>query len=178
MLGENRPRVLVVDDVADAADSLALLLDLWGYDAEVCYAGGAALQAARTCQAQVLLLDIGLPGMDGFQVARRFREEPAAQDTVLIAITGWTSAACRCRAQELGFRYYLVKPVEPEYLRKLLIEVVGSLGFTWAGNTDRDGMANGGPPWRKWHSAEMAAPGSLALGEHISLSPENQAPQT
>jgi CheY-like chemotaxis protein len=164
MLGENRPRVLVVDDVPDAADSLALLLELWGYDAEVCYAGDAALQAARTCQPQVLLLDIGLPGMDGFQVAQRLRAEPAVQQTVLIAITGWTDAACRCRAYELGFRYYLVKPVEPAYLRRLLLGVVGSLGFTWADNTDIDGMASGGPHRRKWRSAEFLAPGKFPAG--------------
>jgi CheY-like chemotaxis protein len=169
MLGENRPRVLVVDDVPDAADSLALLLELWGYDAEVCYAGDAALQAARTCQPQVLLLDIGLPGMDGFQVAKRCRAEPAMQQSVVIAITGWTDAACRCRAQESGFRYYLVKPVEPAYLRKLLLQVVGPLGFAWADNTDIDGMAIGGPRWRKWHNADILAPGKSPAGATHAL---------
>jgi DNA-binding NarL/FixJ family response regulator len=91
------------------------------------------------------------------------------QHAVLIAITGCADEACRCRAQEIGFDHYLVKPVEPEYLHKLIRRVVGPLRFTGAATTDSDGMPNGRPPWRKWLSAEIPASGKRPTGGTHSL---------
>lgn len=138
MVRENGPRVLVVDNVADAADSCALLLRLWGYEARACYEGRAALEAARAYQPQAVLLDIGVPGMDGFEVLRRLREEPALRHIVFIALTGYANEACRVRAQESGFHHFLVKPVDPDDLRELLLRVVGPLGFPKAPPADED----------------------------------------
>jgi two-component system OmpR family response regulator len=120
VMKENRPRVLVVDNVADAADCLALLLRLWGYDAEACYGGAAALEVARADRPQAVLLDVGMPGMDGFQVAQRLRAQPGLADTVVIGITGYGDEACRTQARAVGFDHYLLKPVEPDHLRELL----------------------------------------------------------
>ena len=130
MARKNGPRVLVVDNVADTADSCVYLLRLWGYEADACYAGSSALEAARAYQPQAVLLDIGMPGMDGFEVVRRLREQPALRQTVLIALTGYANEACRLRAQESGFQHFLVKPVDPDDLRELLLRVVGPLGVS------------------------------------------------
>jgi CheY-like chemotaxis protein len=116
----NDPRALVVDDVADAADILTMLLSMWGYNTKVCYGGVAALELARTHRPQVVLLDIGMPGTDGFKVARGLREMPGLEDTVLIGISGYTDEACRARALDSGFDHYLVKPEEPAHLKMLL----------------------------------------------------------
>jgi two-component system, OmpR family, response regulator len=136
MARKNGPRVLVVDDVADTADSCVLLLRLWGYEADACYAGSTALEAARAYPPQAVLLDIGMPGMDGFEVVRRLREQPALRHTVLVALTGYANEACRVRAQESGFQHFLVKPVDPDDLRELLLHVVGPLGFPKAPPAD------------------------------------------
>jgi CheY-like chemotaxis protein len=169
MLGDNRPRVLVVDDVADVANSLALLLELWGYDVEVCYAGGAALESARSCQPHVVLLDVGLPGLDGFQVARRIGEVPGGQHAVFIAITGYGHEACRSRAEAMGFQHYLVKPVEPDYLRELLQQIVGPMGFAAASHAPSNGTHNRGPNWAKWLSVEIPASRKAPVGQTHSL---------
>jgi two-component system CheB/CheR fusion protein len=113
-------RVLVVDDYEDAADSLALLLGLWGYDSEVCYDGPSALETARAYRPQVALLDVAIPRMDGFEVARRLRSVPQLARTVLIAISGYGRESDISRARAVGFSYYLLKPVEPEDLRELM----------------------------------------------------------
>src|ERR1051326_3985430 len=144
MVRDNRPRVLVVDDVADAANSLALLLGLWGYGAKACYGGSAALAAARTYQPQVVLLDLAMPGMDGFQVAQRLRAEPGVRPAVLIAITGYADEACRSRAHALGFYQYLVKPVDPDAVRELLIRVVGYPGLLKTPPADQQGVLQAG----------------------------------
>jgi DNA-binding response OmpR family regulator len=119
-------RALVVDDVADTADSLALLLRLWGYHAQICYGGAAALEVARSYRPHVVLLDIGLPGMDGFEVALRLREMPGLEDTVLIGISGHSGESHCVHAREAGFDHYLIKPEDPVHLRMLLTRTVRS----------------------------------------------------
>jgi CheY-like chemotaxis protein len=113
-------RILVVDDMADAADSLGMLLEMWGNDVRVAYSGFAALELAKGYQPDVALLDIGMPGMDGFQVGQRCRALPGLEGILLIGISGYASPSDHQRARELGFDHYLVKPVDPIYLRDLL----------------------------------------------------------
>src|SRR5439155_159747 len=115
-----RHRILVVDDNADAAESLAVVLRLAGQDVRVRYDGPAALEAARADRPDVVFLDIGMPGMDGYEVARRMRGDPALREAVLIALTGWGQEEDRRRSREAGFDHHVVKPVEPDAVQNLL----------------------------------------------------------
>jgi CheY-like chemotaxis protein len=115
---ERSLRVLVVEDNVDAADSLSLLLRLYGHEVQVARTGPTALKMAETARPDVVLLDIGLPGMDGYQVAKRLRERPEFTDVMMCALTGHTpSEADRHRQQETGFDHYYIKPLN---LAKLL----------------------------------------------------------
>jgi CheY-like chemotaxis protein len=120
-----RPYILAVDDSPDTADSFAALLDLWGYDARACYSGAEALDAARTRRPDAVLLDIGMPDMDGFRVGRLLRELPGCGMTLVIAITGHTPEAYRARGREAGFDHYLIKPIDPDPLKSLLERGIG-----------------------------------------------------
>jgi PAS domain S-box-containing protein len=113
-------RILVVDDSADAADSLAMMLRLDGHDVRVARDGPRALELAAADPPDVALLDIGMPGMDGYEVARRFRADPALRDVLLVAVTGWGQEDDRRRTREAGFDHHLVKPVETGVLESLL----------------------------------------------------------
>jgi CheY-like chemotaxis protein len=113
-------RVLVVEDNIDAAESLATLLRLWSHEVSVVHDGHTALEAAREQQPEVVLLDIGLPGLDGYQVARRLRDELHLDHALLVAMTGYGQPEDRRRSQEAGIQYHFVKPVEPLVLRNLL----------------------------------------------------------
>lgn len=113
-------RILVIDDNMDAADSIAALLHTWGHDTHVAYEGMAAIEAARRYHPDAILLDLGMPGMDGFEVARRLRQEPGLQKALLIALTGWGQAEDRQRTREAGFDHHLVKPVDPQVLEAML----------------------------------------------------------
>jgi PAS domain S-box-containing protein len=118
-------RVLVVEDNADAADSLSLLLRLYGHKVDIARTGPTALQMASATRPDVVLLDIGLPGMDGFQVAQRLREKPEFKDVVICAVTGYTpSEADRQRQQETGFDHHYVKPLNLATLLEMLKSVV------------------------------------------------------
>ncbi len=121
-------RVLVVEDNLDAAESLATLLRLWDHDVEVANDGFSALEAARAQRPEVVLLDIGLPGLDGFQVARKLREEVGLEDTLLVAMTGYGQPEDRRRSREAGIHHHFVKPVEPLVLRNLLASVASDGG--------------------------------------------------
>ncbi len=113
-------RILVVDDNRDAADSLGMLLKLLGADVCTANDGPAALEAFRTYRPSVMLLDIGLPEMDGYEVARRTRQQPEGGDVTLIALTGWGQEEDRRRSREAGIDHHLVKPVDLGVLEKLL----------------------------------------------------------
>jgi PAS domain S-box-containing protein len=117
-----RRRVLVVDDNQDAADSLALLLRLAGQDARTAYDGPSALVRATEFRPEVVFLDIGMPGMDGYEVARQLRAAPSLRGIKLVALTGWGQEEDRRRSAEAGFDRHMVKPVEPEALRKVLVD--------------------------------------------------------
>ncbi len=113
-------RVLVVDDNHDAADSLGLLLRLLGAEAMVVHDGRAALEALKAFEPAVVLLDLGMPGMSGLEVARRMRENPAFARTTLVALTGWGQHDDRRRTREAGFDFHLVKPADVGTLRSIL----------------------------------------------------------
>jgi PAS domain S-box-containing protein len=113
-------RILIVDDNRDSALSLALLLQLGGYQTHTAHDGPAAVDAARAFRPEVALLDIGLPGLNGYEVARRIRKELGLKDAILVALTGWGQDEDRRRAREAGFDHHLVKPVDPQELRALL----------------------------------------------------------
>jgi signal transduction histidine kinase/ActR/RegA family two-component response regulator len=115
-------RILVVDDNRDSADSLALLLRLTGHAVQVAYDGRAALEAALAGSPEVVFLDIGLPGMDGHEVARRLRAQGGMEGALLVAVSGYGQEEDRVRSLEAGFDHHLVKPVEPEAVQALLAE--------------------------------------------------------
>jgi CheY-like chemotaxis protein len=116
---------LVVDDNVDYADGVAMLLRSAGYEVEVVHTGPEALLAAMEFRPDVVVLDIGLPGMDGYEIAERLRELPESARTVLVAITGYGQDEDRRRSREAGIDHHLVKPVAPETLHKLLDSLAG-----------------------------------------------------
>lgn len=113
-------RVLVVDDNRDAADSLAALLTTIGADARVAYDGKSALDLLDPFQPAGIFLDLGMPGMDGYELARRIRSRPDARDTVLVALTGWGQERDRRRTEAAGFNYHLAKPADLDTLQRVL----------------------------------------------------------
>jgi CheY-like chemotaxis protein len=114
--------VLVVDDNVDAAETLALLLELDGHTARIAHGGEAALQQVAERRPEVVFLDIGMPGMDGYAVARRLREMWPGEAMLLVALTGWGNVEDRRRAEAAGFDQHLTKPVEAGQLQALLRE--------------------------------------------------------
>jgi PAS domain S-box-containing protein len=113
-------RILVVDDNRDAGESLSLLLRFFGADVFTVHNGPAALEAIPNYQPAVVLLDIGMPGMDGYEVARRIRQQAEGREAILIALTGWRQEEDQRRSREAGFDYHLVKPVDLGALQALL----------------------------------------------------------
>jgi signal transduction histidine kinase len=113
-------RILVVDDNKDAAKSLAMVLRLDGHEVRVAHSGLAALAIAEAEQPEVIVLDIGMPGLDGYEVAQRLRQRPGAEGVLLVALTGFGQEDDRRRSQEAGFDCHLVKPVAPDDLKRLL----------------------------------------------------------
>jgi CheY-like chemotaxis protein len=107
---EHGARVLVVDDNKDAAESLAWLLRAHGHEVYVAFSGPAALEMVKQHRPDIAFVDIGMPGMDGYEVARRIRSHAGAQSTVLVALTGWGQQEDRRRSAEAGFDHHLVKP--------------------------------------------------------------------
>jgi PAS domain S-box-containing protein len=116
-------RVLLVEDNVDAAESLSMLLELLGYQVRVAHDGIAGLDAARREPPDVMLVDIGLPGMDGYELARRVRADPRLAHVILIALTGYGREQDRDSALASGFDRHLVKPVSPEALDGLVAEL-------------------------------------------------------
>lgn len=119
---ERRRRILVVDDNQDGAISLAMLLEAIGHQVATAFNGLEALKVASRIRPDVVLLDIGIPGLNGYEVARRIREEPWGKATVLIAITGWGQLEDRERSKDVGFDDHFVKPLDFTRLKRLLAE--------------------------------------------------------
>ncbi|MFZ0501983.1 MAG: response regulator [Steroidobacteraceae bacterium] len=113
-------RLLVVDDNRDAAESMSMLLQMWGHEVAFAFDGPSALETAERWQPEAVFLDIGLPGMDGYEVAERLRELPLAKNAVLIALTGYGHDDDRLRSRRAGIDHHLVKPVAPDALRDLI----------------------------------------------------------
>jgi PAS domain S-box-containing protein len=116
-------RVLVVDDNVDGAESLAKLLRMSGHETRTAHSGPEALEAARPFKPDVVFLDIGLPGMNGYEVAKRLRDEPSLSGAVLIALTGWGSEDNKRQSGEAGFDFHLTKPADVAVIEKILAGV-------------------------------------------------------
>ncbi len=121
-------RILVVDDNRMSADSMAKLLELTGHEAHTAYDGLEAVAAAATFRPDVILLDIGLPKLNGYEAARKIREQPWGKNIVMVALTGWGQDEDRQKSKEAGFNGHLVKPVELTALMKLLEELHPTAG--------------------------------------------------
>ena len=113
-------RILVVDDNVDAALSVERLLRTWGHEVQSAFNGPSGIEKARTFQPQMILLDIGMPGMSGYEVAKALRADPECQGIVIIALTGYGQAEDRRRSAEAGFHFHLTKPPDPAALAELI----------------------------------------------------------
>jgi CheY-like chemotaxis protein len=113
-------RILVVDDNPDSTDSLAMLLKIMGNEVGMAYDGEQAVEAAEAMRPDVVLLDIGMPKLDGYGACRRIREQPWGHGMFLVALTGWGQEEDRRRTEEAGFNRHMIKPVDPAALMKLL----------------------------------------------------------
>ncbi len=116
-------RILVVDDNIDAADALGVLLGIWGHEVEIAHNGVSALTVARKFEPELVFLDIGLPEMNGYELARRLREDAGLARTKFIALSGYGSERDRHRSKEAGFELHLVKPVDPKSLPAVIASV-------------------------------------------------------
>jgi CheY-like chemotaxis protein len=116
-------RILVADDNQDSASSLGMLLKLLGADVLVVYSGAAALEAVGVFKPDVVLLDIGMPEMDGHEVARQMRAGPGGRDLTLIALTGWGQEKDRHDSELAGFDHHLIKPADVGDLENLLVSL-------------------------------------------------------
>jgi len=114
-----RVRVLVADDNRDAADALRALLEMEGYEAEAAYDGQAAVDAVTRALPDLIVMDLGMPGMDGYDAARAIRRQAGAEGVLMIALTGWGQSDARHRTREAGFDHHLIKPVDVEQILKL-----------------------------------------------------------
>jgi CheY-like chemotaxis protein/two-component sensor histidine kinase len=123
VLGANNIRVLIVDDNVDAADSLALFLKIAGYQTRVAYDGRTAVEMAEILQPAVVLLDLGLPYLNGHEVARRLRAQPWGRAARIIALTGWGQEEDVLRSRASGFDEHLTKPVDPDVLIQHIIKL-------------------------------------------------------
>jgi signal transduction histidine kinase len=110
-------RVLIIEDNADAARSLKMVVGMWGYDVSVAYSGPEGVDRARATRPQIVLCDVGLPGMDGYEVARQLRADGTTREARLIAITGYGQERDRSNALEAGFDAHFAKPVDPDRLK-------------------------------------------------------------
>jgi CheY-like chemotaxis protein len=115
----SRRRVLVVEDNPDQARTLSMLVDLMGHEVRCAETGYAALETARSLRPEVVLLDLGLPGLDGFEVARRLRQEHGTAVRI-IAVTAYASDTDRQESRDAGCELHLVKPADPKFIESLL----------------------------------------------------------
>jgi signal transduction histidine kinase/ActR/RegA family two-component response regulator len=127
-------RILVADDNRDAADSLAMVLRLAGHTVWNVYDGPSALATAVRCRPHVVLNDIGMPGLNGYEVAGRLREHPVTRNSVLVAVTGYANADEHDRSRKAGFDHHLAKPVDFDSLQKLLVSIEADAWNATVGN--------------------------------------------
>jgi two-component system CheB/CheR fusion protein len=120
--------VLLVEDNPDAAESLMMILELLGHHVRVVYDGRAALEAARANRPDVMLIDIGLPGMNGYELAQAIRRDATLAQTILVALTGYGRSEDKAHALAAGFDYHLVKPVDLQALGDLVARPVQGRG--------------------------------------------------
>jgi CheY-like chemotaxis protein len=118
-------RILVVDDNRDSADSLSMMLKLLGHQVTTVYDGADAIDRAAADRPEVALLDLGMPRLSGFDVARRIRERPECRDVMLVAVTGWSQDEDRQKTRDAGFDAHLVKPADVTALEELLAGLPG-----------------------------------------------------
>jgi len=126
-------RVLIIDDVRDAADTMQMLLELYGHEVRVAYTGIGAIELARQFRPEVVLCDIGMPDVCGYDVAQALREDPTTAGARLIATTGFTSEAVQQKCCKAGFERHMVKPIDVEELLDLLA--------AWADESVADSVA-------------------------------------
>ena len=113
-------KVLVVDDNDDAANSLSMLVELLGHEVRTAYDGAQALEMAGEFYPDLMLLDLGMPRMDGYEACRRVREQPWGLRMTVVAVTGWGREEDRLKTQRAGFDQHLVKPVAPAEIERML----------------------------------------------------------
>jgi CheY-like chemotaxis protein len=123
-------RVLVVDDHSDNRESCRMLVTLWGHDVLTAAGGAEALTLAGTFHPHVLLIDVGMPGLDGYETARRLRQLPTLAGSVLMAVSGFADDGHVRHALAAGFDGYFDKPVEPDALEQMLNRIVAQLAAT------------------------------------------------
>ena len=121
-----RRRILVVDDNRDSAESLAMLLTIIGHEVHTAHDGEEAVQIAAALKPEVVLLDLGLPNLNGYEACRRIREQPRGKEMIVVALTGWGHEEDRRKTREGGFDYHLVKPVNLEALEAALTRLSGA----------------------------------------------------
>jgi PAS domain S-box-containing protein len=127
-------RILVVDDNVDAATSVAQMLKNWGHEVQTSFNGPDAIEKARTYRPQIVLLDIGMPGMSGYEVAKQLRAEHNLEGLIITALTGYGQAEDRSRSREAGFNHHLTKPPDPKILAALLESPQTFADETWRNN--------------------------------------------
>ena len=113
-------RIVVADDNEDSAESFAMLLSFSGHEVRIVHDGASALDAVRDFRPDVAFLDIGMPGLTGYEVAQAVRAEPWGREVKLIAVTGWGQPDDRARARTAGFDRHLIKPIDPAEVDRLL----------------------------------------------------------
>jgi CheY-like chemotaxis protein len=118
-----------VDDNRDAADSMAMLLELMGHEVRIGYGGLDAVDLAETFRPDLLLLDLGMPELNGFEVARRIRAHPWGSQIAIVAMTGWGQEEDRRRSREAGFDHHLIKPADAGQLHTLLASLTSDSGL-------------------------------------------------
>jgi CheY-like chemotaxis protein len=117
-----RPKVLVVDDNRDAADSLQALFEMENCEVATAYDGCEAVLATEHGMPDMIVMDLGMPKMDGYEAARRIREKPGSHEVLMIALTGWGQSDARQRTLEAGFDHHMIKPVDFDEIRRLASE--------------------------------------------------------
>jgi CheY-like chemotaxis protein len=115
-----KQRVLIVEDNRDAGEMYRILIELYGHEVMLAESGPMGLEMLKSVRPDIALVDIGLPGMDGYEIARRFRAEPESDQVYLVALTGYGSSADVARTRQAGFDLHLLKPVDPLELKSLL----------------------------------------------------------